>query len=190
MEQQTFRSRLVELIQKSRKAMRLYSTIGKSGTRPGGDFADYQAHEWREVNAELVRRLGAALETPDHRRLVANVCVLRDQLNSEFRSAEGEMRTRQRELIVAAEHSDFIRAGNLSRELVLLKARTQASQAAHHELEVVLKRSKVSEGLQSEDSAPIELSSEQVVPPKEESTSKPRDAAPQVAKVIPLRKII
>ena len=189
MENQTFRSRLVELIQKSRKAMRLYTSMGRTFARPGesrtsGEFADAQANEWRGINADLVRRLSVFVESPNTKKLVSDVLNLRDQLQSDFRAAESELHSKQRELIFAAENSDFIKAAVLSRELVLLKARVQATQAAHHELDAVVSKSKLS-------GHSIELSDDKVVGAEhvKEQHRNQGSSEPQRAKVIQLRKV-
>jgi hypothetical protein len=60
-----------------------------------------------------------------------------------WRTSESELVQSQRELIACAERGDFIRAASLSINLVSLKARVQAGQAAHHELDMLIRRSKV-----------------------------------------------
>ncbi len=182
MENQTFRSRLVELIQKSRKAMRLYSSMGRTLVRPGetraaAEFADVQTNEWRGVNAELVKRLSFLVELPQTKMLISDVLALRDQLYSDFRINEADLRTKQRDLIFSSEHGDFIKAALLSRDLVVLKAKVQATQAAHHELDAVVRKSKIS-------IRPIELGRNEVL-----ELEAANQSPPQVAKVIQLRKI-
>ena len=203
MDNQTFRSRLVELIQKSRKAMRLYTTMGRtlgmrgneargadSDTRGANEYAELQAAEWRSVNAELVKKLSSFAESPNAKKLVSDVLHFRDHLHAEFRMAEAELKSKQRDLLFAAENSDFIKAALLSRDLVSLKARTQAAQAAHHELESVIRRSKIGGGVAA-PSGSIELTSEQIVDEAAQSKapSVPSDdVGTRRAKIIPLRK--
>jgi hypothetical protein len=174
MENPTFRSRLAELMQKSRKALRLYTSMGRLQTSPTAEFNEMQAEQWKEVNADLLRQISHALETPNSRLLANDIFALRDRFHSTWRNSEAEVHLKQKELLSCAEHGDFIKVAVLARELVLLKAREQASQAAHHELHEVLSRSRVA--------APtIELSTEAVV----EEEQLPR----QIARVIPLRAV-
>lgn len=175
MENHTFRSRLAELMQKSRKALRLYTSVGRV-SNPQSEFNDMQVQQWKEVNADLLKQISMAMESPNSRALVADIFTLRDRFYTAWRSAEAEVHGKRRDLISSAENGDFIKAAVLGRELVLLKAREQAAQAAHHELQEVLTRSRVAQPT-------IELSQESVVPDvvEEEFPEK------QFAKVIPLR---
>ncbi|MBX7145618.1 MAG: hypothetical protein K1X79_14295 [Oligoflexia bacterium] len=159
-------------MQKSRKALRLYTSVERIGVA-NAEFRELQAQEWKEVNADLLRQISHALETGSSKALVSDIFTLRDRFYSNWRGAEKEVHQKQRDLIMAAENGDFVKAAILGRELVLLKAREQASQAAHHELHEVLARSKV-------QAPTIELSSESML--EEES-----EAMRPQAKVIPLR---
>jgi hypothetical protein len=178
MDSHTFRSRLARLIQKSRKALRLYSNVGSLPNEGGSEFTEMQVNEWKRINADLLHHLTAAVENPSHKQLTVDICALRERFQVDWRMAESEMHRKQRELIAASEHGDFIKASLLSNELVVIKARTQASQAAHHELSDVVKQSRPSQPT-------IELSNENVVldTREEEEYEEPRQA-----KVIPLRK--
>jgi hypothetical protein len=60
-----------------------------------------------------------------------------------WRASESELVLHQRELVTAAERGDFIKASGLAVSLVTLKARVQAGQAVHHELDLLIKRSRV-----------------------------------------------
>ncbi len=174
MESETFRSRILKLIQKSRKAIRLYTTMGRMQPDAAGEFGEAQVTEWRQINADLYKELSEALEQGNARRLSAEVFTLRDRYYASWRSGEGSMVSKQRELLRSAENGDFIRAALLSRELVSLKARVQAVQAAHHELDDVIRQSRLSEPeLLPADPEPIEL---------------PEQAAMPQAKIIPIRK--
>jgi len=156
MDSETFRTRLAKLIQKSRKALRLYTSMGRISSGRNAEYTEMQVQEWKEINAELLKQLTSAMENLNHKRLVADVFVLRDRFYTEWRSTESGLHSSHKELIFAAENGDFIKASNLSRSLVALKARGQASQAAHHELQDVINRSNVSQPT-------IELSTRQVV---------------------------
>ena len=162
-------------------------TILRPGeVRVGAEYADNQASEWRSVNAELVRKLSALVEGPQNRKIVPDVLALRDQLYGDFRMAEADLRSKQQELILAAENSDFIKAAVLSKDLVVLKARAQATQAAHHELDAVIRKSKI------QITHHIEISpSGERTPYEEEDEDVMSDTGtgPALAKVIPLRKM-
>lgn len=180
MDNLTFRSRLLKLLQKSRKAVRLYSSIERTGD-VSSDFREVQAEEWRSVTADLLRDLTSSLENPNTRRLVSDVYAIRDRFYSDWRLAESDLHIGQRELIAASEHGDFTKAASLSTRLVRLKAKVQACQAAHHEIHDVLVKSKVSEPpiiLENETTAEAQLGE---VQPKEVKE-------PFVARVIPLRQ--
>ena len=174
MENHTFRSRLAELMQKSRKALRLYTSMGRINNNAHSELNEMPAEQWKEINADLLRQISNAMESPNSRALVADIFTLRDRFYASWRSAEAEVHSKRRDLISAAENGDFIKSAVLGRELVLLKAREQAAQAAHHELQEVLTRSRVAQPT-------IELSQDRVVPEVEEAPEK------QFAKVIPLR---
>lgn len=174
MENHTFRSRLAELMQKSRKALRLYTSMGRINNNAHSELNEMQAQQWKEINADLLRQISAAMESPNSRALVADIFTLRDRFYAAWRSAEADVHNKRRDLISSAENGDFIKSAVLGRELVLLKAREQAAQAAHHELQEVLTRSRVAQPT-------IELSQDNVVPEVEEVPEK------LFAKVIPLR---
>ena len=147
MESESFRSRVVGLIQKSRRALRLYThSNGQSLARVEGMTADLsaaQVSEWREINGLLLKRLSESADTPSTKKLVYDVFALRNEFQTLWRTSEGELVQLQRELVAAAERGDFIKATGLSSSLVSLKARVQAGQAAHHELDLLIKRSRV-----------------------------------------------
>ena len=167
MEQETIRTRLMQLMQKSRKAQRLYSTggasvSGRSGTsrNESHDFAEIQVGQWRDVNADLLRDLTNVVSNPNQRGMVGALFGLRDRFYSEWRRVEAELRVKQRDLIVAAEQSDFTRAALLSRDLVLLKSREQATHAVQHELQEVIQKCRLVQPT-------IELSSDRAVSERE-----------------------
>lgn len=170
MENDTFRSRLVRLLQKSRQAFRLYNSMER-GPAAIGDYTEMQAMEWRNVNGALIKELSAALDRPNQKETPSLVFLLRDRFLAEFRTSEADLHAKQRELVSAAEKGDFVKSALLSKELVSIKARVQATQAAHHELDEVVVQSKVSQPA-------ITLSNESVV-------AEPRQE--RLARVIPLR---
>lgn len=206
MENDTFRSRLLGLMQKSRRALRLYSSMERlqNGAASQGEFTELQAQEWKSVNSELLRQLGAALEVPNPKKISHDVFALRDRFLSEFRTSQNELHASQKELISASEHGDFVKAAVLSRELIILKARVQATQAAQHEIEAVIRQSNISY-------SPIELSDDHIVREPSDifvqnsvkntvqmltnpesfrnvESSQPEQGSLPLARVIPLRK--
>lgn len=201
MESESFRSRLLALIQKSRRALRLYNnTGGQSIVRMEGTSAELsnaQVAEWREINSLLLRKLTESADSPSTKKLVYDVFALRSEFQSLWRTSESEMVQLQRELISSAERGDFIKASGLAVSLVSLKARVQAGQAAHHELDLLIKRSRVVRPAAelSEEGATvlstIELLDEQSVEESQrvvaESFARPKLAA-GAGKVIPLKR--
>ncbi|RIL09338.1 MAG: hypothetical protein DCC75_06735 [Proteobacteria bacterium] len=174
MDGNTFRSRLLALIQKSRQAYRLYTSVGRlPRAANNSEYTETQALQWRSVNADLIKTLGLAAESRDAKVMVREVFMLRERMYDEFRLGEADMRQKQRELTACAESGDFIRASLLSKELVAIKAKVEACQAAHHELDDLVTKSKIT----APREAPISLPEEQVIVPTE-----------RLAKVIPLRK--
>jgi hypothetical protein len=145
------RSRLLKLLQKSRKAVRLYSSVdttllaGKQLVSADGQISEAKVREiqseaWKTVTTELMRDLSAALENPNPKRLVHDLYALRDRSYSDWRLAEAELHCHQRDLVTAAEASDFIKASMLSTKLIRMKAHYQASQAVYQELQEVLSK--------------------------------------------------
>jgi hypothetical protein len=147
MESETFRSRVVALIQKSRRALRLYSHAGGQGlSRVEGltpELSANQVSEWRDVNSMLLRKLSESADSPSTKKLVYDVFALRNEFQTLWRTSESELVQQQTELIEASQRGDFIKASSLAVSLVSLKARVQAGQAAHHELDVLIRRSRV-----------------------------------------------
>jgi len=142
MRSHTIRTRAASLVQKCRKALRLYTTMGRMQGGGGSDHSDRQIQIWREVNADLLNELMAAMENTNLRTLVNCVYTIRDRFYSIWRQAESELHLKQKDLLLAAENGDFVKAALLSGDLVVLKAKMQASQAVHHELQEVLALSK------------------------------------------------
>lgn len=196
MESESFVSRVMALIQKSRRALRLYSTAGNgSFTRAEGSVSDLpavQVAQWREVNGLLLRKLTEAAESANTKKIIYDVFALRSEFQTLWRTTESELVQSQKELIASSESGDFIRAATLATSLVSLKARLQAGQAAHHELDILIKRSKVVRPAAelSEESATVlstlELLDDQVV--DEPQKQAPIRMVAGAGKVIPLKR--
>lgn len=162
-----------------------------------------QATQWRDITADLLKDLSsAAQKNQSVKNLSAEIFTIRDKFNSIWRSVEAEMHLKHKELISLSESGDFVKAAIVSSGLVSAKARYQASQAAHHELEELIKSSHYA-------SEPIVLTHKDVL--EEQAPYSPDDAAdekPQKsvanlsrnsfavrsgskpAKVIPIRKVL
>lgn len=143
MDSSSFRARVVGLVQKSRKALRLYTSMGRLRGVTGAEFSDIQLAEWREVNATLIKDVTAALEAGNSKKLAADIYILRDKYYQVWREIEASLHVKQKELVALASSSDYVKAAILSRELVQLKAQMQATQAVHHEVQDVIRQSKV-----------------------------------------------
>jgi hypothetical protein len=135
---ETFRSRLIKLLQRSRQAHRLYLSMEKMQRGEAAEFTEMQAASWRSVNAELIRELTVLLDAPHSRHIANQVVVLRDRFLAQYRDSETALNRRHREVINAAERGDFIRTAVVSRALVGLKASSQAAFAAFSELDEVV----------------------------------------------------
>lgn len=203
MENETFRTRVLNLISRSRKALRLYSNAGRnntghnyasaqytsspssSGSRVNDtsrEYTELQTKPWRDITSDLLNDLSLAMQKDfSVKMLCAEIYNVRDKYNSLWRSLEAELHVKQKELIRVSEAGDFIKAATLSTNLILIRSRFQASQAAYHELEELIKKSRLS-------SQPIELSSQDVV--EERQVSLITELPETSAKVIPLRKIL
>lgn len=175
MDSPTLRSRLVQLMQKSRKALRLYSSTGHLAGTEHAELSELQVGEWREVNADLLKQLSQLVASPNARKLSSEVFMLRDRFHAAWRTYEGELHRGQRSLVSASEHGDFIKVAIASRGLVATKARMQAAQAAYQELDELLRQCKLT--------PPIELSHADELGEADE-----RSSQPTLAKVIPLRQ--
>jgi hypothetical protein len=183
MDSETFRSKLHKLAQKSRKALHLYASIGGSGDRHTAQLSDLQLQEWKLVNQELAKRISELLENSAPRSLIAEVFLLRDRFYLLYRESERDTHLKQKSLMNSATNGDFLRAALLSRELVILKARLEAANAAHQELKLLLVGCKLDKP-PSSTAEPILVQTSEV----KEEAQMPVDQS--VGKVIPLRKRI
>jgi hypothetical protein len=87
--------------------------------------------------------LAAVMDHPNQKLLAGEVVTVRDRFYHEWRNSEAEVHLKQGELLSAAEKADFIRCAILGRALVVLRAREQAAQAAHHELQELVEKSRI-----------------------------------------------
>ena len=209
MDGETLRSRVAQLVQKTRKAVRLYSSAERLAGGEQAQFTSLQLDQWQQINSELQRQLAAAVDRPHQRFLASEVVTVRDRFYHEWRNAESEVHLKQRELLSAAEKGDFVRCAVLGRALVVVKAREQAAQAALHELQDLIDKARIDprvgvtsgplEPEQRELISPSVVSGtvvgagvESMVSPAEPAASSLKSPAPQqsptIGKVIPLRR--
>lgn len=196
MDSESFVSRVMALIQKSRRALRLYSSAGAT-TYPraessASELSSLQVAQWREVNGNLLKKLIEAGEAGNTKKTIYQVFALRGEFQTLCRTTESELVQAQKELVASSESGDFIRAATLAHMLITLKSRLQAAQAAHHELDLLIKRSKVvrpAAELTEENAtvlSTLELLDEQVIPEPEKES--PVRMVAGGGKVIPLKK--
>jgi hypothetical protein len=201
MESETFRTRVLALIQKSRRALRLYSSAGgnQSFVKQEGpvELSAAQVAEWREINSLLLRKLTEAADSPNTKKLIYDVFALRNEFQTLWRGSESELVTSQRDLVACSERGDFIRAASLATSLVSLKARVQAGQAVHHELDQLIRKSRVVRppGAETEDEgaallSTIALLDDHVIEENSDAhfPEQPVTAAAGGGKVIPMKR--
>lgn len=135
---ETTASKVNRLLQKSRQAFRIYSSMSKSAKAEHNEYADMQAVEWKNINAELVRQLTHVIEKYSAKNLNIQIARMRDIMLSDYRRVEAELNAEHREVIACAQRADFIRVAQLSRILISKKAFVQAAQAASHELSLII----------------------------------------------------
>lgn len=198
----TFRSRLLKLLQKTRKAVRLYSSIESNSIDvalrergfddAGVEYRPLQVEEWRKATQNLLRDLSTALEQPNSRRLTVDIFALRDRFHADWRLAESEMHSLHRDIQLAVETADYIKVAQLGKVLVRLKSRVQASQAAHHEIQDVIDKSKVSEPqaitLESSSIVSEAVSNGGDISSRDSDDMYGASSSNTIAKVIPLRR--
>ncbi|MEZ4753111.1 MAG: hypothetical protein R3A13_02235 [Bdellovibrionota bacterium] len=143
MDRDTFRSKVIKLVQKSKKALRLYNSMGRLNTGEASELADQQVLEWKAINQTLIKTLTHSIEKLDNKQLSDRVFLLRDQFYTDWRSAEADLKTKQSALIAAVDNQDFIKSVGMSRDLAVLKSKMQASQAACHELQLLIDQNKL-----------------------------------------------
>ncbi|MCB0319609.1 MAG: hypothetical protein KDD60_01710 [Bdellovibrionales bacterium] len=111
---------------------------GPSANRFEKRFSNGQIGVWRQVNEDLSRLLHDALQVSSVTSLARAAFEIRDGLYSEWRKLQSELHLKREALLHAAEGDQFVKAALYSEQLVLLKARVQATRAALHEVEKAL----------------------------------------------------
>lgn len=139
MEAQTFKSRLISLLQRSRQAARMYSEMRRSNDKL--NYADLQIKEWKNINLELVDELSILLDDfYDQKILIAKSFALLERFQIEQVSISTILQKKKDELSLAINKDDFAKSAKLSLELVSLKSRNQALEAVLNELNRMLEK--------------------------------------------------
>ena len=133
----TFKTKLSKLINKSRKAVRLYSTVarpglGKSNERP---YADIQLAEWRMTNEDLLGKLLTIIKNSNIRKAINDIAILKSQYTKTVNDLSLIINTKHRELIETTNIGDFVKIAKISYELIPLKAKLESKKAVLNELE-------------------------------------------------------
>lgn len=140
MSDETFKSKLSKLIQKSRKAIRIYSQASTPGTLRSSTkpFADQQIAVWYQINEELLEFL-VEITRNAHLRKVANESFsYAKRCQEKVREERQQLESKHQQLVRYSESGDFINSAKLSSELIHLKACVQARGAVLTELEDLL----------------------------------------------------
>lgn len=141
MSQEPFSTRLASLVQRARQAARLYASIERSasGAESPNEEKSSQAREWRVSNEILLNRIahlmGSRPVTAVAPREVAGIL---HQFEGEAVEWSSELSGGQTQLVEHASAADYIATARLARDLVSLKARSQAATAIVHELKTLL----------------------------------------------------
>ena len=143
MESETLQIKISKLIQKSRQAVRLYSSVTRPHPTSRGEFTDFQVAEWKEINMLLVQTLSSIMDIPGKKSLSSDVFAVKEKFYTLWRSAEGDLQRTHADMLHAVEKSDYFKIASLGCELISLRARVQATQAAYNELQVLLGKSRV-----------------------------------------------
>ncbi len=140
MESGTFKTRLVSLLQRSRKAVRLYSEMEKSQDKL--NYSDLQIFEWKNINIELLNELQDVIsDFYNHKTLVAKVFSILERFQIEESLVSDNLKELKKELSFASQRNDFAKCADVSLRLVGIKAKNQALQAVVHELKQVISKS-------------------------------------------------
>lgn len=158
MEGSTLASRASSLYQKSKRALRLYSSPGRFAPA-GKEIAEAQLAEWRSASSDLVEELAELLSPSRLGKIGSGLAALRDKFYGVWRAAEADLYRQHKELVEIAESGDYVRAALLAPKLAVLKARVDACRAVCNELDEINKnRSEVTDDAASfESQGPAQL---------------------------------
>ncbi len=152
MSSESFLVRFLELMKKSKKAVKLYSSLEKAEAKTSlsskreGYFR--QVLEWREANRLLLEMLQSAHLSFQGRALVDKAYAIRDDFFSLYRETETEFHLKVDLLNQLVNKLQFVKAKNLSHELIQFKAKVEAYAAVCSELQDLLDHGKVARGVE------------------------------------------
>lgn len=135
MDKETLLLKIAKLIQRSRKAVRIYSSMIKGGNVVQEKYAEVQASQWRDVNNTLLKKLSLIYEQKKTSTLARDFHFLCEGFVDEWRTYQTNLHKLQKELIALSEVGDFVKAGSLVNQLISMKAKIQALEAVCHELQ-------------------------------------------------------
>jgi hypothetical protein len=119
----------------------MYASIERSASGAGSpnEEKESQAREWRVSNEVLLNRIAHLMGTrPVTAVAPREVAGILHQFEGEAVEWSTELSTGQGRLMECAGAADYIATARLARELVSLKARSQAANAIVHELKSLL----------------------------------------------------
>lgn len=135
MSSDTFKTKLAKLIQKSRKAIRIYSAVGRDSVgRPSKPYSDMQLKAWYNVNEELLIFLQEATTKLHLRQVATETLKYAQKLSGQLLPEQTKFASDSRLLVQFAESGDFVNSAKLSQELIVLKAKIEAKKAVLEEL--------------------------------------------------------
>lgn len=135
----TFKSKLSKLINKSRKAIRLYSTVSSPRSRgKEKPYADIQLEQWRETNEDLLNNLMQIIKNTNMRKAINDILIIRNRYADMVGKLDFKIKHFHKELVSSSVSSDFVKAAKVSGDLVPLKAKYDAVKAVAQELDDLL----------------------------------------------------
>ncbi len=139
MSSDTFKTKLAKLIQKSRKAIRIYSTVGRDSIgRPSKPYSDMQLKAWYNINEELLLFLQDVTTKLHLRQVATETLKYAQKLSAQLHPEQIRLNSDHRLLLHFTEAGDFVNSAKLSQELIVLKAKIEAKKAVLNELEDLL----------------------------------------------------
>lgn len=180
----SFKVKLNKLIQKSRKAIRIYSSASSSSFSPRGEskpFADLQLQEWRNANEELLSFLIKTTNSINLRKVFKELEIYRNQLLRQLKAKKAELEEGDRRLSVYLDSHDYVNINMLSKSLVVIKTFVAAKEAVIIELNHVL-------GIQQSSSLPLSCIYDQHKDEKSDTAMDGVKSISNPSKIIPFRK--
>jgi hypothetical protein len=138
MQNDTFKTKLAKLVYKIKKAIRLYTTVGRGKGSNDKPYAEIQINEWRDINERLLNELQEIIKDNHLRKVSISLDGLRKSYESEALRIDQDIRSKHSELNIFARNGDFVATAKTSSVLIPLKARHQACLAVVEELNILL----------------------------------------------------